>query len=117
MDYEKEILNRFKKLSEKDLDNLFNYGGYQSIYNCNSDFSDEEAIYILVTSRNAWLCDSYTKRSLDDYCDFLAGGLSCGEITKSELENCTKYDIIEAMDSESLDVIKNASKKHVRLLE
>lgn len=106
MDYERNILNNFKKMSAEDIKNLDEYIGYRSIYNCNCEISDEEAMNIMSICKNAWLKDEYYGHSLEDYTYFISYHLENDDIIMENLNKCTKWDIIEAVENNNVDFIK-----------
>lgn len=109
MNYERKILDNFKKMSEEDIRNLDEYAGYRPIYNCNCEISDEEAMNIMSICKDAWLKDEYYGHSLEDYTDYISYHLKTGDITLEHLNNCTKWDIIESVENDNIDLIRNKS--------
>lgn len=107
MDYERKILDNFKKMNEEDIRNLDEYTGYRSIYNWNSEISDEEAMNILSICKDAWLKDEYYGHSLEDYTYFISCHLENGDLSMENLNKCTKWDIIEAVENNNVDFIKD----------
>ena len=97
---EKEDLIRFKELSDKAKSSLLYYLAFRTCYDVDPNMSDEFVLHISKLAYQCWLEDEYTKSGIDDYASLISEFVCSNQLSLSDLENISIYDIVDCVVNE-----------------
>lgn len=105
------LLEKFKKLSKEDKENLTMYQIYNSIYDtsneCDYKISDDDVNNIGGTSYDLYHNDNIFKLSASDIAKFITEGFIDNNEFLDEIKDISYNEILKAIDNDNKDFYKD----------